>query len=424
MILKKINLLYLFFYESRKLNINLNKKYLKEMDDIQHEYAKTLKVDDIQSKQKIDSLLKSVNIKAILEDDNVIKAKVKDIIYHLKTRSKVLHGKAMIVASTRKAAFKYYKEIINQEPYRKESTILVMTHDNKDEATMEEAIVPKNKINNVATEFRKPNSKYKIAIVVDMWLTGFDVPDLDVMYIDKVIKWHNLMQAIARVNRTYHDEKNKIEKESGLIVDYLGIWKYLSDALIQYANGEQKIFDISLEDIKKAENSLIDYIDIVDENYIPNIKNFINLDSKEQFKFIMNSWNLILKLNIEERAKFIRIARKVKRLLTITFTIISKEISTTTKAIEVINSLLSTSNTQDDEILLKTIEKIKESIQKAVDSSMSDVYIKSTQIKKDINQVALLLEEEAKDLRKENPLVAKRNVRKCYKTLRLILLKR
>ncbi len=89
---------------------------------------------------------------------------------------------------------------------------------------------------------------FKSAIVVDMWLTGFDVPDLDTLYLFKIIKWHNLMQTIARVNRTYRDG-DKV-KEDGLVVDYMGIWKHIAEALKDYANDAKGTFDI--EEVKKA----------------------------------------------------------------------------------------------------------------------------------------------------------------------------
>jgi type I restriction enzyme R subunit len=214
------------------------------------------------------------------------------------------------------------------------------------------------------------------------------------------------MQAIARVNRTYEDKDGTI-KESGLIVDYLGIWQYLSQALIQYANGQEKKFDINLEDVEKAKNLLEDKIQIVNDYYIKDIHSFPELDSKKQYSFVMKALNKILLLSGNEKNKFIKIARKIKRLFRITFTIIDKELSTIAKAIEVINSLLSVSNTQSDELLKLTIQNIKKAIENAVNSRTANVVVKSTKINKDINELSSLLESEAKQLQKENPAVAK-----------------
>jgi len=155
-------------YEMRKLKIDLNEDYLNEMDAIQKEYIDSLDLNDITSQQKIDTLLKSVKLKQILEDDDVIKAKATDMLKHLTKRKAVLHGKAMIVASTRLAAFKYYQAIIALDSSLKDKVILVITENNKDSQVMKRAIVPKRDINKIAEEFRKDNSKYQIAIVVDM----------------------------------------------------------------------------------------------------------------------------------------------------------------------------------------------------------------------------------------------------------------
>jgi len=155
-------------YEMRKVKLDLNQYYLDEMDEIQNEYINSLDFNDIISQQKVDTLLKSVKLKQILEDDDVIKAKATDILKHLTKRSAVLHGKAMIVASTRLAAFKYYQNIIIINPSLKDKVILVITESNKDSQAMKDVIVPKRDINKVAEEFRKDNSKYQIAIVVDM----------------------------------------------------------------------------------------------------------------------------------------------------------------------------------------------------------------------------------------------------------------
>ena len=390
------------YYESRKVNIHLNKIHLKEMDKIQKDYAKTLDVDDVVAEQKMNTLLKSIQRNKILEDPDVVREKVRDILLHLEKIESLLNGKAMIIASSRKAAFEYYKQIIKLAPEREKSTILVMTHNNKDSKEDEKLIVPNYKRDEVANEFRKSNSIYKIAIVVNMWLTGFDVPDLSVMYIDKIIKYHNLMQAIARVNRVFKD------KESGLIVDYLGIWKYLSEALIQYQDKNIAKVDIIPRDVERAKTKLIDHIDVMENYFVKNIKNFPTLNEKEQYIFIRNSLNKILGFDKEKINRFILKSREIRRLTKICFTKIDKNLLIISKAIQTINSWLTSNNTQDDEKLNLTIEKMKIALEKAVDSKESDVEVKSTNINKDINEVANLLEEEAEQIRKNNPLVAKK----------------
>lgn len=391
-------------YEMRKIKFELNSDYLREMDAIQSEYLKSLDGDDISSQAKIEALLKSVKITAVLEDDDVIKAKVHDMINHLSIRKKILHGKAMIVANSRNAAYKYYKVITDEFPEYKDKTILVMTESNKDSEEMQKAIVKRTNIDEVASEFRKSNSKYKIAIVVDMWLTGFDVPDLDVMYMDKIIKWHNLMQAIARVNRTYADKV--VSKESGLIVDYIGIWKYLSDALVQYASGSTGSMDIEIEDVRKGREKLNEAFDLLDDFYIKGIKQFDLLSSSEKYSFVMSSYNDVLSFNLQKKNEFIKLARKIKRFFKIAYSIISDKEATISKGVEIINSLLTAASVQQDDQLILTIEAIKQAVEKAVDTKTTDVEVMSSKLTKDINQVAYILQEEADTLIKTSPKVA------------------
>ncbi len=393
-------------YEMRKVKLDLNQDYLDEMDEIQKKYLDTLDLNDILSQQKIDTLLKSVKLKQILEDDDVIKAKATDMLKHLAKRSAVLHGKAMIVASTRKAAFKYYQAIIALDRSLKDKVILVITENNEDKQEMKAAIVPKREINKVAEEFRKDNSKYQIAIVVDMWLTGFDVPDLDVLYLDKIIKWHNLMQAIARVNRTYEDKNTKQVKENGLIVDYIGIWKKLADALLQYASGKDASVDISIEDVNKAKAKLLDAFIIINDFYIKDLSKFPLLDSKAQYHFVIKAYDTILAKDTKNKNEFVLLARKIKRFLKMAYSVINQQEATMAKCVEVINSLISTSAIEQDENLQNTIELIKQAIAQAVDSKISEVSVSETKISKNINDVAEILALEAKDLEKSSPRVA------------------
>ncbi|AHI53828.1 type I site-specific restriction-modification system, R (restriction) subunit [Spiroplasma sabaudiense Ar-1343] len=394
-------------YEMRRTKISLDNKYTDLMDQLQFDYIKTLDQDDILSDQKVDNLIKNINHSLILENDDIIKAKVIDLIQHFKKRANLLNNKAMIVANSRKAAFKYYKNILALYPEYKDKVILVMTESNKDtDPEMTEAIVKKSDVNNAANEFRKPNSKYKIAIVVDMWLTGFDVPDLDVMYLDKVIKWHNLMQAIARVNRTFEDRETRKTKESGLIVDYIGIWKHLADALIQYSSGTDNKLDINIEDVVKAKEKLEEIFQILDDNYIKGITNFSNLDSKAKYNFVIKKTDELLALSNEERNKFIKIARKANRFFKIAYSSITEEESTICKGIQIINSLILTTSLQRDENLVLTIDAIKRAAEQAINANASQVEILESKISKNINDVARILQTEAEGLINSAPRVA------------------
>jgi type I restriction enzyme R subunit len=157
---------------------------------MQQEFKESIQneVDDIKSKKEFD-LDKTLKGELILDNDVVIKAKVEHMMQHYFSRVEVLHGKAMIVASSRIAAYRYYETIVKMYPNMKEKIILVLSDDNKDtEGLISKTMVPRHKLDEVEKEFRKDNSKYKIAIVCAMWLTGYDCPDLDCLYLDKILK--------------------------------------------------------------------------------------------------------------------------------------------------------------------------------------------------------------------------------------------
>lgn len=157
-------------------------------------------------------------MEAILGNDNTINSLVSDILDHYENnRENLLTGKAMIVAYSRPIAMKIYKRILELRPAWTEKVAVVMTSGNNDPEEWREIIGNKHHKDELAKKFKDNNSPLKIAIVVDMWLTGFDVPSLATMYVYKPMSGHNLMQAIARVNRVFRD------KEGGLVVDYVGI---------------------------------------------------------------------------------------------------------------------------------------------------------------------------------------------------------
>ncbi len=218
------------YYESRLAKAWTNDEVLAEID---HYYAdlENSGAADITSIEK--SKKEMSKIKMILEDKDMIDLFAKDILDHYDQRKGFLNGKAMIVCQTRTAAAKLYKRIIELRPNYKDKVILVVTESNKDTEEERKLFGNSQYRKELGEEFKKDNSKYKIAIVVDMWLTGFDVPDLDVMYFIKRLRSYNLMQAIARVNRVYPG------KVYGLIVDYIGLGKSLDLALEEYTDRDR-----------------------------------------------------------------------------------------------------------------------------------------------------------------------------------------
>ena len=174
-------------------------------------------------------------MEAVLGNDATIDSLVQDILDHYENyRENLLTGKAMIVAYSRAIAMKIYHRILELRPNWTEKVKVVMTESNKDPEEWRSVIGNKRRRDELAKEFKDNNSPMKIAIVVDMWLTGFDVPSLATMYVYKPMQGYNLMQAIARVNRVFRD------KEGGLIVDYVGIASALKQAMNDYTARDKK----------------------------------------------------------------------------------------------------------------------------------------------------------------------------------------
>ena len=222
------------YYENRTAKLKLNADLLKKIDA---EYDKLAAEASEIAIEKSKSDLSS--IEAIIGSKERLSLLADDIIAHYEDRQYVLTGKAMIVCMTRRIAINLYKIILEKRPEWKNKIKVVLTSSNKDEEEWHDIIGNKTYRDQLMIEFKDEKSEFKIAIVVDMWLTGFDVPSMATMYIDKPMKGHNLMQAIARVNRVYKD------KEAGLIVDYIGMAAELKSALSQYTKRDQdKIPDL------------------------------------------------------------------------------------------------------------------------------------------------------------------------------------
>ena len=273
------------YYESRLAKVWTDEKLLKQIDSYYDDLENSGK-GDAQSIER--SKAEMSKIKVILEDDDMISLFARDIIDHYEQRKDILNGKAMIVCQTRIAAAKMYKKIVEDlRPDYKDKTILVITESNKDPEWLRKLCKTKDSRKEMGEEFKKEDSKYKIAIVVDMWLTGFDVPDLDVMYFIKKIKAHNLMQAIARVNRVYAG------KSSGLIVDYIGLDKALDNALTEYTDRDRLT---NVQDIKKEIYVILqEKLSVLNEWFYKIDKSkFFDKDSSVRFKAIQDGAQFIL----------------------------------------------------------------------------------------------------------------------------------
>ena len=218
------------YYESRVMKLKLDETTLRMIDTEYDIMAQNSDPDVIeQSKREL------AQMEAILGHEDTIKSLVDDILDHYENyRANFLTGKAMIVAYSRAVAMKIYKQILKVRPTWTEKVAVVMTSSNKDPEEWQGIIGNKRHKEELAEKFKDNSSPLKIAIVVDMWLTGFDVPSLATMYVYKPMAGYNLMQAIARVNRVFGD------KEGGLVVDYVGIAAALKQAMNDYTVRDRK----------------------------------------------------------------------------------------------------------------------------------------------------------------------------------------
>jgi len=212
------------YYESRVIHLKLDQNTLALIDatyDVLEQQADSATIE--KSKKMLGQM------ESVLGADSTIDSLCTDMIEHYeKNRQNLLTGKAMIVAYSRNIAMKIYRRMLELRPEWQEKIGVVMTGGNNDPEDWKEIVGTKSHKEELARKFKDNNDPMKIAIVVDMWLTGFDVPSLATMYVYKPMHGYNLMQAIARVNRVFKD------KEGGLVVDYVGIASALKAAMNEY----------------------------------------------------------------------------------------------------------------------------------------------------------------------------------------------
>lgn len=221
------------YYESRVVNLRLDDDTMKLLnDEFDHLGDEGATEEQIRKAKQEHSRLE-----VLLGEDATIDTLTRDIVHHYEdNRAQELTGKAMIVALTRPIAIKIYRKILELRPGWTEKVKVVMSGSNQDPEDWQQIIGNEAYKKELARKFKDDDDPMKIAIVRDMWLTGFDVPSLATMYVYKPMSGHNLMQAIARVNRVFPD------KEGGLIVDYVGIAQALKSAMQQYTNRDRHRF--------------------------------------------------------------------------------------------------------------------------------------------------------------------------------------
>ena len=300
-------------YEARMARVGLNQKLLDEIDD----YYNMLETEEGVEDYKIaESKKEMAKMEQIIEDPDRLEMIVKDIINHYEDIQTSVANKAMVVAYSRKSAFTMYKKFLELRPNWENKVHMVITSNNKDDEEMQKAIGSKKDKKQLEVDFKDMDSELKIAIVVDMWLTGFDVPGLGTMYVDKPMKAHNLMQAIARVNRVYKD------KQGGLIVDYIGLKRWLLDALKTYTKRDQgKIVDNS--ELVKV---LMDKVELIRDLFNGfYYGHFATTTDSDKYEIIMAGANWMLKTE-EIRKAFMRYSYDVKSLYSLCTGELSQEI--------------------------------------------------------------------------------------------------
>lgn len=288
------------FYESRLAKVWLDDNKLKEID----EYYEELQDEGVQADMIEMSKSSMSRMEVLLGDESRLRLLASDIINHYESRKGILNDKAMIVCISRRIAYNLYNLILEIRPNYLDILQLIVTESNKDNESMRNAIKDKKERDKIAEDFKNKNGKTKIVIVVDMWLTGFDVQDLDVMYLDKPMKEHTLMQAIARVNRVFPG------KESGLIVDYVGISKYLDEALNTYTKRDR---ETNLTDIRNTAYMLIqENLSILDEwFYKINIDGFKTDNELQKYRLIQEGTDFVLE-NDKRKSEYLSITKIIK----------------------------------------------------------------------------------------------------------------
>ncbi len=310
------------YYESRVINLKLDENTLRLIDDEYELMAQNADEEVIEKSKK-----ELGKMEAILGAEETINSLVNDILDHYENyRANLLTGKAMIVAYSRQIAMKIYNKILELRPTWTEKIGLVITGSNKDPEEWRELIGNKAHKEDLARKFKDNNSEMKIAIVVDMWLTGFDVPSLATMYVYKPMSGHNLMQAIARVNRVFED------KEGGLVVDYVGIASALKQAMNDYTVRDKKNYgDTNIKDI--AYPKFLEKLSICKDLFHGfDYSCFFKNDDLEKAKAISGGVNFLLGKRLEEKDEkkqahyiFIKQALLLRQALTLCSSLVNAD---------------------------------------------------------------------------------------------------
>ena len=274
-------------YEARLVKIKLDNEASNEIDSLVGEISDTTE-DQLEKSKK-----KNATINAIVGHPDRLSDVANDIVSHFEARQERFEGKAMIVGMTRQICVDLYAQIIALRPDWHNDEIdkgmvkLIMTSSSDDPESFQPHRTTKEQRKELASRMKEPMDELKLVIVRDMWLTGFDVPSMHTMYIDKKMQGANLMQAIARVNRVYKD------KPGGLIVDYIGIGQELRNAMGTYlqSGGEGK----AIVDIREAIALMQEKYEIVEQMFHGfNYKAYFKAETNIKLQILLGAQNFIL----------------------------------------------------------------------------------------------------------------------------------
>ena len=305
------------YYESRVIKLHLKPEVLRLIDAEYDLMANNADSEVIEKSKK-----QLGQMETILGDDSTINSLVTDILDHYENnRANLLTGKAMIVAYSRPIAMKIYRKILELRPTWQEKVAVVMTSDNNDPEDWHNIVGNKAYKEELARKFKDNSDPLKIAIVVDMWLTGFDVPSLATMYVYKPMSGHNLMQAIARVNRVFQD------KEGGLVVDYVGIAGALKQAMNDYTIRDRKNYgDTDISTVAKPK--FIEKLEVCRGLlYGFDYSGFAKGSNLERAKLISGAVNFIIARGKEKQKEdFVKEALLLKQALSLCSSLIEENL--------------------------------------------------------------------------------------------------
>ncbi len=344
------------YYESRVINIGLKEDIMKVIDTEYDMMAENAEESAIEKSKKELS-----RIDQILGADETIQSLCADIVSHYEDRQDILTGKAMIVAYSRPIAMRIYQQILHIRPAWQEKIKVIMTDANGDPEEWKDITGNKNYRAELGKKFKDDNDEMKIAIVVDMWLTGFDVPSLATMYLFKPMMGHNLMQAIARVNRVFGD------KEGGLIVDYVGIASALKKAMNDFTMRDRQNFgntDISKEALPK----FIEKLQVCEDLFHTfDVSVFVDGSNYERAKTIIEGINFIV-ANDKNKELFIKEAMYLRQSASLCRSLLDKPQRMKSAFFEAVRMTI-TKITGDKKLSLKDInDRINELLKHSIKS--------------------------------------------------------